>query len=87
MRPQRDAKTQALAIKGQRIYRSRLKAKLEPTHLGEYAVIEVESGDYFLGHTISEAYAKAAAKYPDKEFYLVRIGYPAAISFKHRTSI
>jgi len=36
---------------------------------------------------MSEAYERAAAKHPDKKFYLTRVGHKAAVSFKHRTSV
>jgi hypothetical protein len=45
---------------------------------GKIAVIEPDSGDYFLGKTLLEALNKAQAQYPDKIFYSIRIGYPFA---------
>lgn len=75
--------SKAIACKGERIYRTRLKKLLEPTKRGWYVAIEVESGDYFLGQTTIEALEKAEAKYPDKQFYVVKVGFPAAVSFKH----
>jgi len=46
---------------------------------GRIAVIEPESGEYFLGKTLTEAIKKAKAAYPGKVFYSIRIGY----SFVH----
>lgn len=76
-----------LIRQGKKLYEERLRNLLEPDHQGEYVAIEPESGDYYLGHTMSEAYEKAAAAYPDKKFYLARVGSRAAVSFKHRTSL
>lgn len=76
-----------LISRGRRLYETKLKALLEPKHKGEYVAIEPDSGDYYLGHTMSEAYERAVAEHPDKQFYLARVGYRAAISFKHRTSL
>ena len=42
------------------------------------AVIEPETGDYFLAKTLTEALRKAKAEYPGKIFYSIRIGYPFA---------
>jgi hypothetical protein len=61
--------------KGQRIYET-IKDKLEPEHKGEIVAIEVETGDYFLGRRVIEATDKAREKYPDKVFYVARIGFP-----------
>jgi hypothetical protein len=48
---------------------------------GEIAVIEPETGDYFLGKTLTEALKKAKAKYPDTVFYSIRIGSTFAHQF------
>ncbi len=82
MRAQRP-KARQIARRGERIYRIRLKKLLEPKHIGEYVAIEVNSGDYFLGETAIEALSKAEERYPEGTFHLVKIGYPAAVSFKH----
>ena len=42
---------------------------------GTIAVIEPETGEYFLGKTLTEAVKKAKEKYPGKIFYSIRIGY------------
>jgi len=41
---------------------------------GMIAVIEPETGDYFLGNTLTEALKKAKGEYHGKVFYSVRIG-------------
>lgn len=51
--------------------------RLEPGHYGEYVMIEVDSGDYFVGKTSQEAFGKAQAVHPDKVFCLIRVGYKA----------
>ena len=38
-----------LSEAGKRVYEERLKADLEPDHIGEFVAIEPESGRYFLG--------------------------------------
>jgi len=42
---------------------------------GTIAVIEPETGEYFLGKILTEAIKKAKEKYPGKVFYSIRIGY------------
>ena len=51
---------------------------------GKFVAIDVDSGDYFLGETAMDATEKGRAKYPDKVFYLGRIGYRTAFTFKGR---
>jgi predicted class III extradiol MEMO1 family dioxygenase len=76
-----------LVKKGKQLYETKLRKLLEPEHKGEYVAIEPDSGDYYLGHTMSEAYDKAIEEHPDKHFFLARVGYKAAVSFKHRTAL
>lgn len=45
---------------------------------GSIAVIEPDTGEYFLGKTLLEALKKARKKYADSIFYTIRIGYPSA---------
>ncbi|MBI2676049.1 MAG: hypothetical protein HYX24_06330 [Candidatus Aenigmarchaeota archaeon] len=82
-----DAGNGELVSRGKRIYETSLKAILEQEHKGEYVAIEPDSGAYYLGHTMSEAYERAAAEHPGKRFFLAKVGYKAAVSFKHRTSL
>lgn len=70
-----------IATKGKAIYQ-RLQADLEKEYLGRFVAIEVESGDYFVGETLTEADAKAREKYPDRVFYVVRVGRPAVYAYR-----
>ncbi|HEX4589397.1 MAG TPA: hypothetical protein VH120_05680 [Gemmataceae bacterium] len=73
------AETHKLIERAERLYEERLKAKLEATHLHEFVAIEPESGDYFLGPTLSEASAACRAVYPDRRAHLMRVGHKAAV--------
>ena len=59
-----------------------LESALKRDHPGKYAAIDPISKEYFIGATIGEAVMAGHAKYPFREFYTVRIGVQAAISFK-----
>ena len=67
--------------KGKQIY-ERIRPVLEPEYRGKIVAIEPESGDYFIGDTISEAGEKAREKHPDKVFYFAKIGYKAVHVFR-----
>lgn len=69
-----------IVTKGQAVY-ARIGGDLEPTHRGEAVAIEVDSGEYFLGKTGLEATEKAREKFPDKLFYVARIGRGPYVSF------
>ena len=62
-----------------RLYQERLRAELERSHLNSFVAIEPESGDYFLGRTLSEASAVASAAHPDRRCCILRIGHSVAL--------
>jgi hypothetical protein len=43
--------------------------------------IEPESGDYFLGNTLSDAIGAARRSHPDKLAHGMRVGHRAAVHF------
>lgn len=67
--------------KGKKIYEEKIKP-LEQEKNGMYVAIEVESGDFFINETSEGAVAEAKEKYPEKFFYIARIGAPASISLR-----
>lgn len=66
-----------IAKEGQIIY-SKIKNQYEPKENGKYLAIEIDSKEIFLGKTGAEATIKARHKYPNKIFYLVKIGFTSA---------
>jgi len=60
----------------------KIRGELETQHHGDYVMIEVDSGGYFVGKTPQEALRRARVVQPDKAFYLIRIGYKAAHKLK-----
>jgi hypothetical protein len=60
-------------------YQQQLRSTSESTHRGEYVAIEPESGDYFLGKTLSEAIQAARAAHPDRLPLALRVGHKTTI--------
>ncbi len=75
--------THKISKKGQRVLEA-ISEELEKKHFGRFIAIEVDSGEYFIGDTVIEATRKAQAKHPGKIFFLGRIGYRTAYTFKGR---
>jgi hypothetical protein len=64
--------------RGLEIYDREIRPKVEPSHRGEYVVIDLNSGDYEVGtdyHQISRA---ILARTPEAVLCVLRIGYPTA---------
>lgn len=62
-------KVQKLISRGDKFYREKLKATLEPKQTGQFVAIEPDSEQYFLGRTSSQAMALARAAIPGKDFF------------------
>jgi len=68
---------------GQRILES-LPADVERAHRGKFVAIDVESEEYFIGDTAIKATKQAQVHHPQQVFFLGRIGYRTAYTFKGR---
>ena len=62
-----------LLKKGEEIYK-RLLSSVKPHYLGQFIVIDSESGEYWIDKSLLSALKKAKAKYPKNIFYSVKIG-------------
>jgi hypothetical protein len=60
--------------KGTRIYDERLRQVLEPAHLGEYVVIDIETGEYEVDKDHMTALNRAIAKREGAPLYASRVG-------------
>jgi hypothetical protein len=68
-----------LFIQAERIYEERLRGDLEKLHPDAFVAIEPQSGDYFLGRTLSDAAAAAHAAYPERRACVLRVGHRVAL--------
>jgi hypothetical protein len=67
--------------RAEEIYATRVQSVLEPDHIDEFVAIEPDSGDYFLGKTLSEATQSARRSYPNRWTHVMRVGHRAALHF------
>ena len=59
-----------------------IRQALEADRRGDYVMVEVDSGDFFVGKTADESLRQAQSAHPGKAFYLIRIGHRAAHKLK-----
>lgn len=66
-----------VAEKGLAIYANRLKALLEPDHIGKAVAIHVDTGDYALGRSHTDALQGLLTRHePDGRIAMLTIGPP-----------
>ena len=61
------------------IYEETLRRDPEATNLHAYVAIEPDSGDHFLGETLSEAIQGSRKAHPDRLAFGIRVGHTAAV--------
>lgn len=69
-----------LAEKSKAFYERKLKDLLEPAEKGNFVAIEPDTESYFVDKDGTKALLRARDAFPDKLFFLIRIGYEAAHS-------
>jgi hypothetical protein len=68
-----------LARRATAIYEQRLRNALEASNPNAFVAIEPDSGDYFLGQTLSEAIQAARAAHRDKLSFTLRVGHSVTV--------
>ena len=64
---------------GQKIY-NKIRSNYEPVHNGKFLAIEVDSKEAYMAEDSIAAVKKAQKVHPDKKFYVVKIGFDAAVT-------
>jgi hypothetical protein len=67
-----DANVNEFVRRAEEVYATRLRAVLEPEYADESVAIEPESGDSFLGRTLSQASKAARKTYPNRLTHVMR---------------
>ncbi|MGI4790620.1 MAG: hypothetical protein ACRYFS_17435 [Janthinobacterium lividum] len=67
---------QEIARRGEEIYAAQLRDSLEKDCLGQVVIINVETGEYEIGHDSLAANKRALAKHPGAALYGIRVGFP-----------
>ena len=71
-------------ILGDEIYEGRIRRHVEDDFHGKIVAIDVESGDYAIGDTVSAASKRLRKRLPGADVWSVRVGYRALRNFGGR---
>ena len=66
--------------RGQALYDQQIRPQVEPQQNGKFMVLDIETGDYEVDMDSYAAYERAAARRSDAPFYLLRVGFPTAVT-------
>ena len=69
----------SIAEQAKRLYETELKDHLIVEHPGMFVAIEPTSINYFGGKTFMDAALAGQAAYPDRKFFVLRVGHDAAV--------
>ena len=70
---------ETIAQRGRAVYEQKLRALLEPTEIGRYLVLNIETGEYELGNDALTPSETMRQRFPGTLFYAMRVGYPAML--------
>jgi hypothetical protein len=68
-----------LFARAEQVYQEGLRQKLEVSNPDAFVAIEPDSGEYFLGQTLSGASAAAHAAHPDRRCCVLRVGHSVTV--------
>ncbi len=63
--------------RGKAMYEKQIRGRVEPGHLGQVLVINVDTGEYEIDRDHLAASDRAAFRFPGAALYAMRIGSPA----------
>jgi hypothetical protein len=69
-----------VAHRAKKIYEDRLRTQLEAKHIHAFVAVEPDSGEFFIGETLSEAIQAAKRAHPNRLSFAIRIGHPTAVN-------
>ncbi len=70
-----------LAKRANEIYQEKIKAVVEPDHIGEFLVIDADTGGYVFDKDDLTAAQTAYSMFPNGSRFAIRIGYKAMYHF------
>jgi hypothetical protein len=77
---EREKMRHKLIKKGQKFYQDIIEPTMTAADKGKFVVVEPENNAYFIGRTSLEAVEEAEKSFPNKYFYLVRVGFKSPVS-------
>lgn len=69
-----------VATRATQLYETKLREQLESSHANAFVAIEPDSGEHFLGTTLSEAIQAARRAHPDRLSFALRVGQASAVN-------
>ena len=70
--------SQEIAARGKALYVQKIQAQVEPQHLNEFLMVDVQSGDYEVDMDDITAEERLLLRRPNAVIYQMRVGSPAA---------
>lgn len=64
--------------RGEALYEQTIRQRVEPACIGQYVVLDIDTGEYEIDADESAAFQRARAKRPSGVRFLKRVGYGAA---------
>ena len=73
-----DWTAEEIGARGEEIYQTQIRDKVDPKYKGKFLVLDIETGNYEIDAEDLVATDRLLAKHPNAIIYGVRVGFPAA---------
>lgn len=82
---QRRYSKEELAQRGQELYETQVRQRVESGNVGKIAAIDVETGNYEVADNVLPATSRLFARNPEAQPWVIRIGHRAVYHFGARS--
>jgi hypothetical protein len=82
---QRRYSKEEIARRGQELYESQIRAKIEAENLNRIVAIDIETGAFEVADNVLTATNTLFTQYPDAQPWVIRIGHRAVYHFGSRS--
>jgi hypothetical protein len=72
------------ARRAHELYEERIRSEVEPAHLGEFLIVNLETGEYEVDPDDLAASKRARRRFPHARLFTMRVGRPAAYKLGSR---
>lgn len=77
---------EGVARRAKELYNRDIRARVEPSHVGEFVVVDVDSGDFEVDRDQLRALDRLMARRADAVPFLLRAGFPTAVRLGARAA-
>ncbi len=77
----------AIGERAERLYEEKIRSGVESEHRGKLLVFDIDTEEYEIDLDRHRALERAESRHSEGQFYILRVGYPAAVHLGGRFAV